>query len=262
VTTRDALGDRMKSYYEDRTRYKLPRRTYTIVRVDGKAFHTYTRGLDRPYDERLMLDLGETARFLCEQVAGVRLAYQQSDEISLLMTDLATDTTQAWFDGGVQKICSVTASLATARFNRLRPNGALALFDSRVFTIPDPVEVANYLVWRQQDATRNSIMAAGQAHFSRSRLHGLSTNQVQELLFQEAGVNWNDYDPRFKRGTAVTPRVVVDDVRYTDKRSGEERVAAGVERRVWDVAAPPVFTQDRAYLTSHVLGTPVEVIDL
>ncbi len=258
----DALGDRMKSHYEHRTRYQLPRRTYTIVRLDGKAFHGYTRDLDRPYDERLTLDLGETARFLCESVQGVRFAYQQSDEISLLLTDLEGPTTEAWFDGGIQKICSVTASLATARFNELRP-GKLAFFDSRVFTIPDPIEVVNYFVWRQQDATRNSILSAGQAHFPHRELQGVSTDEVQERLFQDAGVNWNDYDPRFKRGTAVTPHVVVDDVRYTDKRTGEERVAPDVERRVWRVAAPPIFTQDKPWITSAVLGAPVEeVIDL
>jgi tRNA(His) guanylyltransferase len=249
--SRDPIGDRMKAQYENRVRYQLPRRTYTILRLDGKAFHTYTRGLERPYDKQFMDDMCETARFLCQEVAGARFAYAQSDEISLLLTDFDRTSTQAWFDGGIQKIVSVSASMASARFNELRP-GKLAFFDSRVFTIPDPVEVPNYFIWRQQDATRNSISAAAQAHFSHRDLVGKSSGQMQEMLWSRHGVNWNDYDPRFKRGTALTSNVELGDVAYVDKRTGESRVAEGVERRVWTINAPPVFTQDRAYLAEQI----------
>src|SRR5262249_45011362 len=118
---KDALGDRMKSQYENRAKTFLPRRTYTVIRIDGKAFHSYTRGLDRPYDQRLMDDMTATAGFLCQEIAGARLAYCQSDEISVILTDFDKVSTQAWFDGGAQKITSVSASLATAKFNELRP---------------------------------------------------------------------------------------------------------------------------------------------
>jgi len=252
VTRKDALGDRMKSSYENRTRYFLPRRTYTVIRLDGRAFHTYTRGLDRPFDAGLMEHMGLTARFLCEQITGVALAYTQSDEISLVLTDFATPKTEAWFDGNLQKITSVSASLATAKFNELRP-GKLAVFDSRAFTIPDPVEVGNYLVWRQQDATRNSISMAAQAYFSHKQLHGKSSNAMQEMLWAGHGVNWNDYDPRFKRGAIVYPRVEVGAVRYVDKRTAETRVAEDVQRRVWTVEAAPIFTRD-AFLSEHIPG--------
>jgi tRNA(His) guanylyltransferase len=253
---RDALGDRMKSSYENRTRYFLPRRTYTVVRLDGRAFHTYTRGLDRPFDAVLMEHMGTTARFLCEEVAGTVLAYTQSDEISLVLTDFATPKTQAWFDGNLQKIVSVSASLATAKFNELRP-GKLAFFDARAFTIPDAVEVANYLVWRQQDATRNSISMAAQAHFSHKQLHGKSSNAMQEMLWSEHGVNWNDYDPRFKRGTVVYPRVEIGAVQYVDKRTEEIREATDVQRRVWTIDAAPIFTRD-AFLDGHIPGLAKE----
>lgn len=250
---RDALGDRMKGQYENRTRHLLPRRTYTVIRLDGKTFHTYTRGLQRPYDQQLMDDMATTAGFLCENISGTVLAYTQSDEISLLVTDFATPKTEAWFDGNVQKVVSISASLATARFNELRP-GRLAFFDSRVFTIPDPVEVGNYFVWRQKDATRNSISMAAQARFSHKQLHGKSAGDMQEMLWSVHGVNWNDYDPRFKRGTVVYPETVVGSVSYVDKRTGETRMAEDVERRVWTIEAAPVFTRDTDFLPSRIVA--------
>lgn len=166
---RDDLGDRIKSDYENRTRYYLPRRTYVIIRIDGKSFHGYTRGLPRPFDLELMEDMDETAKSLCREINGARFAYVQSDEISILVTDFDSAQTEAWFDNNLQKMCSLSASIATAHFNEASHRGmkevaALAHFDSRVFTIPDPVEAYNYFVWRQQDATRNSVTMTAQAH--------------------------------------------------------------------------------------------------
>lgn len=253
MSRNDALGDRMKERYENRARYLLPRRTNTILRLDGKAFHTYTRGLDRPYDQQLMDDMADTAEFLCQEIAGARFAYTQSDEISVLLTDFAAPKTEAWFDGNLQKMVSVSASLATAKFNQLRP-GKLAFFDSRAFTIADSVEVGNYFVWRQQDATRNSISMAAQARFSHKQLHGKSSNQMQEMLWSEHGVNWNDYDPRFKRGTVLASEVKRGSVAYVDKRSGETRTAEDVERRVWTLSAAPIFTERNGFLESQIPG--------
>lgn len=254
MSTFDALGDRMKSQYEHRARLMLPRRTYTVVRLDGKAFHTYTRGLERPFDQQLMDDMTETARFLCTEVSGCQLAYTQSDEISLVLTDFATPKTQAWFDGSQQKIVSVSASMATAKFNELRP-GRLAFFDSRAFTIPDPIEVENYMVWRQKDATRNSIIMAAQAKFSHRELHGKDGGEIQEMLWSVHGVNWNDYDPRFKRGTVVAVETTREAVTYVDKRTGETCTTDEVERRKWEMGAAPIFTEEasRGWLRS-VLG--------
>lgn len=251
MSGQDALGARMKTQYEQRARLMLPRRTWTVVRLDGKAFHSYTRGLDRPYDQQLMHDMAATAEQLCRDVEGCRLGYTQSDEISLILTDFTAASTQAWFDGNQQKIVSITASIATAAFNELRP-GKRALFDSRAFTIPDPAEVENYLIWRQQDATRNSIQMAGQAHFSHAQLHKVNTGQIQEMLWSEHGVNWNDYDPRFRRGTVVHPEIVTSAVTYTDKRTGQQCTTDAVQRRVWTTAAAPEFTKDREWLT-HAL---------
>lgn len=247
----DALGARMKENYELRARPLLPRRTYTVVRLDGKNFHSYTRHLERPFDVQLVVDMAETAQFLCQQVQGVRLAYVQSDEISLILTDFATPHTQAWFDGNQQKIVSISASMATAKFNQLRPD-KLAFFDSRAFTIPDPIEVENYLIWRQKDAVRNSISMTAQSKFSPKQLHGKSTNEMQEMLFTEHGLNWNEYDPMLKRGTVVYPATQPATVTYTDKRDDSTQTIE-VERRVWKIAGAPIFTQERDWLAKHGL---------
>lgn len=256
---KEALGRRMKENYEYRTRLLLPRRTYTIVRLDGRAFHTYTQGLDRPYDHPFMIDMGITARYLCEQVAGCRFAYTQSDEISLLLTDFTTPQTEAWFDGNQQKIVSVTASLATAKFNELR-RGKLAGFDSRAFTIPDPVEVGNYFVWRQQDAMRNSVNMVAQTFFTHAELLGKSSGEVQEMLWSERGVNWNDYDPRFKRGTLVTPQSMTYKSTYTYMRrvAGELELEAAPDMQgtQWTCAAPPIFGGDHKGLVDLIPAHP------
>jgi len=269
MSQKDSLGDRMKSHYENRTRYLLPRRTYTILRVDGKAFHVYTKGCDRPFDKMLMEDMDFTAVALCQQIEGAQLAYVQSDEISLLLTDFADNQTQVWFDGNLQKLASISASIATAHFNSFRWQRILlntenaenklnllreptAYFDSRAFTIPDPTEVENYFIWRQQDATRNSISMTAQAHLPHERLQGKTSDEMQELLWQEKGINWNDMPSGFKRGRCVVRQVVVQDKEYTDKRTGETRMASGVERHVWNPVVPPVFTRERDWLRSYI----------
>lgn len=224
----DALGDRMKRQYEDRTRYFLPRRTYTIVRVDGKAFHSFTRGCDRPFDTRLMAAMDGAALDLCSAMQGAGFAYVQSDEISVLLTDFERTATDAWFDGNLQKIVSVAASIATARFNARWRGETSAMFDARAFTIPDPVEVENYFVWRQQDATRNSIQMVAHVLYSDRELHGKNVNEQQEMIFAR-GINWNDYPVRCKRGRVIAYR-----------------------ETSWVCEDPPVFTQERAYLTALV----------
>jgi len=176
----DSLGDRMKVNYESRTKTLLPRRTYSIIRIDGKAFHTYTRGLERPFDKQLVEDMNATAICLCSEIQGAKFAFVQSDEISILLTDFDKLTTSAWFDGSIQKIVSVSASIATAVFNQIRA-GKQAMFDSRVFTIPSRTEVENYFIWRQQDATRNSISSVAQSLYSHRELNTKSVSVMQDM---------------------------------------------------------------------------------
>lgn len=261
MNSRDSLGDRMKADYENRTRYFLPRRTYTLVRIDGKAFHTYTRGCERPYDLDLMADMDATAIALCESMMGARLAFVQSDEISVLLTDFSTPQTEAWFDGGLQKICSISASIATAYFNQCRIRRAsveegekvrLAYFDSRVWTIPLRHEVYNYFLWRQQDASRNSVSMTATTHFPHARLEGKSVNEMQEMLWQEKGINWNDLPVGFKRGRLIERVVTVKDISYVDRRTGETQVQEGVTRHEWRTVDPPIFSQEPDWLLSRI----------
>lgn len=239
----------MKEQYEWRSRMLLPRRTYTIIRLDGKAFHSYCRFLERPFDMELVEDMGNTLMFLCKAIDGVVFGFQQSDEISLLLTDFATIHTGAWFDGNVQKIVSVTASMCTDEFNSLRTDREdvdptiRGYFDARVFTIPDPTEVANYFIWRQKDATRNSISMAAQAHFSPNQLYKKTSNETQEMLFQEVGINWNDFPVSVKRGQLCARITSEEDVTYAEKETGKLVTVEGVKRSSWELMETPIFTQ-------------------
>ena len=191
-----SLGDRMKAY-EHCTRYVLPRRTYSIVRVDGRAFHNVLRDAERPFDGTVMDAMGHVAEALCVDMSGAQFAYTQSDEVSVLLTDFQSVHTEPWFGGGIQKIASSAAATATAVWKNEYGNGK---FDARVFTIPEPSEVANYFLWRQRDCTRNSIMMAGQANFRHAELQNKHGGEIQELLWRDKQINWNDYPTRAKRG--------------------------------------------------------------
>lgn len=238
---RDDLGNRMKERYESRSQSYLPRRTYTIIRLDGKAFHTLTRGCAKPFDYSLMEIMDRVTKDLCENIQGAQFAYTQSDEISILLTDFDKINTEAYFDGNVQKICSVSASIATAYFNTYKAHRFTlnyGLFDSRCFAITDPIEVANYFVWRQQDATRNSISMAAQSMYSQKELHGKNTSQMQEMIHQK-GKNWNDYPGGAKRGRMIVYEE--PDMEYV-----------GYHRSIWAVQEPPVFTQEPKYLRNLI----------
>ena len=230
----DALGSRMKEYYEQIPKIKLTRRIPVILRIDGKAFHTFTRGFDKPFDRVLMKSMQQTMKSLCKEIQGCVFGYTQSDEITLLLVDYQSLNASAWFDYEVQKMCSIGASMATLYFNKhfsdnvkafIETEGsgekahlvkvyknALnkgALFDCRCFNIPKE-EVTNCIYWRQQDATRNSIQMVGHANFSQDRLNGKSCNEIQDMLHEEKGINWNDFPIDCKRGSACY-KVTIND---------------------------------------------------
>ncbi|GAB3160830.1 tRNA(His) guanylyltransferase Thg1 family protein [Microbispora hainanensis] len=253
MSDRTALGDRMKAY-ERATRSVLPRRAYTILRVDGRAFHTFLRHARRPFDPAVMDAMNEVGRALCAEITGSAFAYVQSDECSVLATDFATPSSQPWFGGVTQKIVSVAASIATIAFGEAytRAGGRRAMFDARAFTLADPCEVANYFLWRQRDCVRNSITMAAQAKFSHRELHGRSTAQMQEMLWAVHGVNWNDYDPGAKRGRVVVRETAQREVRYRDGRTGKAQTVLA-ERSWWEVQAAPHFTADPAAWLAAVI---------
>jgi tRNA(His) guanylyltransferase len=206
------LADRMKFYENIGAGQRLIPNLPVCIRLDGKAFHQWTRGLRRPYDDRLYTLFDETTKFLVEASDAV-VGYTQSDEITLLLYNGGQPDSQGFFDGRVSKLTSVLASMATTKFNALVPSilpekhHRLACFDCRVWNVPTEQEAVNCLIWRELDATRNSIQMAAQALYSHKRLHQKNTSQMQEMLWQQ-GINWNDYPTRFTRGGYFQRRVI------------------------------------------------------
>ena len=237
----DELGKRMKENYEHISKTKLTRRTPVIIRIDGKAFHTFTRGFAKPFDEVLGNAMRKTMEYLCNNIQGCIFGYTQSDEISLVLVDYKKLNSDAWFDYEVQKMCSIAASMATMVFNRTfndecnmwglkamdygksnmsdedyklmeaycKAIKSGAMFDARVFNIPKE-EVVNCIYWRQLDAARNSVQMVGQANFSHNQLQNKSCKVIQEMLHEEKGINWNDFPTMWKRGVCWTKEKGID----------------------------------------------------
>lgn len=288
MPTHDNLGLRMKTFYEQIPKTKLMRRTPVCIRIDGKAFHTFTKNFKRPFDEILIESMQETAKYLCENIQGCVMSYQQSDEISLVLIDYQKLTSDAWFDYEVQKMCSVAASMATMAFNKIFDNnvrnliwdynhsfvpqcmnlqkeiakyhntlldatGKGAMFDARCFNLPKE-EVANYIYWRQLDATRNSIQMVGQANFSHKELHGKTCNMIQDMLHEQKGINWNDLDTHLKRGSCCikTERKETEKHIYEEQPFGKPRetIKKIIEHPKWIIDKEiPIFKgEDRKYI--------------
>lgn len=189
--------------YETVTKTNLMRRTPTIIRLDGKAFHTWTTQFDRPFDPRITTWMGLTMKYLVDNIQNAVFAYCQSDEISILLRDYDNIKSEQWYNGNIQKMVSVSASLATAQFNDLvrteQPESSLALFDSRVFNIPVE-EVTNYFIWRQQDAIRNSISSLAQETLGHKACQGLKSNTMIDVMKEKYDVDWNELDYHFRHG--------------------------------------------------------------
>lgn len=230
MATHDALGTRMKEQYENRTRYMLPRRTYTIIRVDGRAFHSLR--LKKPFDMAFMERMNGVGVDLCGEIQGAQFAFVQSDEVSVLVTDFEKIETQAWFDGNVQKMASIAAACATKAFGEM--------FDARVFTIPDPVEVENYFIWRQKDAVRNSVSMLAQSYYSHKELEGKDRAEQHEMIYKR-GDNWAKYPTAVKHGRCII---------HTQTINSEAPAWIYHSWRLDDEI--PEFTKDRAYLAGRI----------
>lgn len=287
MPVKDELGKRMKEFYENVSKTKLTRRTPVIIRIDGKAFHTFTRGFRKPFDEVLIKTMQETTKYLCENIQGCVFGYTQSDEISLVLIDYQTLTTDAWFDYEVQKMCSIAASMATMAFNRFfnenikdivyrtddmeefidyYGDGQLvptekhyanilgkaakkgAMFDARVFNIPKE-EVTNCILWRQLDAARNSVQMVGQANFSQKELDKKTCSMIQDMLHEQKGINWNDYPTYLKRGTAVIRNTMIIEP------YGTRMMCKDAREGEWfiDLDMPQLKGDGRAYLDDLIM---------
>ena len=279
----DELGKRMKEYYESIPKTKLMRRTPVAIRIDGKAFHTFTSGFEKPFDKVLIKSMQETMKYLCENIQGCVLGYTQSDEITLILVDYKNLNSAAWFDYEVQKMCSIAASMATMAFNRAFyqavedwgddnvPDWTLggtnkpideklwkqvsiycqarekgAMFDARVFNIPKE-EVTNLIYWRQLDATRNSIQMVGQANFSHKELQNKSCNKIQDMLLTEKDINWNDFPTHQKRGSCCIKSETT--TTCASAKNGEV-ITWTAERPHWFIDREiPIFKEDgRSYI--------------
>lgn len=280
------MAARMKKYEATNRNYLIPNMN-TIIRLDGKAFHTYTKQFKRPFDQDLIDLMDQTAIYLCSKIQGAKFAFVQSDEISIALTDYDSYETGLWYEGNVQKMVSVSASMAAAKFNHLRViqlmKGAkfkaqtynaglhasepsfdeasqidtdvstmqLAEFDSRVFQLPNRAELLNAFLWRQQDATRNSISSVAQSLYSDKELYKKNTDQMQEMIFQK-GINWNDYDPKLKRGRFIQKVLYINDVKHDHlmssiKEDPEFNLNSKV-RTKWESTECPIFSQDPKFI--------------
>jgi tRNA(His) guanylyltransferase len=276
----NSIMDRMKNFYEDRTRMKIIRRSYTIIRCDGRSFKNYTKGLEKPFDDGLIDDIDQTTKYLCENIQGAKLGFCQSDEISILLTDFDDIKSDMWFDGNIQKMVSISSSMSTSKFNKLRSIREIEInksfgveemkkikfaeFDSRVFQIPQIEEVINYFIARQHDATRNSISSVAQSLYLHKELNGKSTGQMQEMIYMK-GVNWNDYSYRKKRGGIVTKvsetwmrkkgsnekgTILTFDIKEEMKKFGDQYEL--YERSKWESVETPIFSREKNFLKSLI----------
>ena len=281
------LAVRMKEFYENVPKTNLMRRTPVVIRIDGKTFHSFTKGFKRPFDEVLIKTMQETTKYLCENIQGCVLGYTQSDEISLVLVDYQRFETSAWFDYEVQKMCSIAASMATMAFNKFfyenvfLYNGMAsvdmsnkkypykevyakavkkgAMFDARVFNIPKE-EVTNYIYWRQLDASRNSIQMVGQANFSHKELHCKTCNNIQDMLMEQKGINWNDYPTVCKRGTAVIKKIIareeksfIDDMLEDSFDNVKNNIIEQTSKWIIDKDIPIFKGEGREYIEKLVM---------
>lgn len=279
----DDLGTRMKEFYEQVPKTRLVRRMPVAIRIDGKAFHTFTRGFRKPFDHILIKTMQETTKYLCENIQGCVFGFTQSDEITLILVDYKELNTSAWFDYEVQKLCSISASMATMAFNKFFENNVddyrfrkwdgvskyeegteeyiktllkavekSAMFDARCFNIPKE-EVTNLIFWRQLDATRNSIQMVGQANFSHKELQNKTCSMIQDMLHEQKGINWNDYPTVCKRGTAVIKNRKI--IEYLDEFKVTAKLIDSTKTEnswIIDTEMPMLKGKDRAYVDDLV----------
>lgn len=278
------LANRMKDFYENPAKTQLLRRMPVAIRLDGKAFHTFTRGFQKPFDPVLMDAMQRTMKYLCENIQGCVFGYTQSDEITLILIDYQNLTSEAWFNYEVQKMTSISASMATMVFNKYFSENIIeynstynplieknkkfieryvnaakkgAMFDARCFNIPKE-EVTNLIYWRQLDAMRNSIQMVGQAYFSPAKLKDKTCNDIQDMLMTQCGINWNTFTIPCKRGTACIKVEDKETIKEPNIYLGEQIGERIIVRRKWKIDYEiPIFKgADRDYIDKLIFIEP------
>lgn len=273
------LGTRMKQYEHENETY-LNKKEPVIIRLDGKAFHTFTKGFKRPFDEIFIKSMQETMKYLCENVENCVLGYQQSDEISLLLIDYKRPETASWFDYRIQKVCSVAASMATMAFNKyfylyinewydtankeefelyykayVTAVNKGAMFDARCFNLPQD-EVTNCFYWRQLDAMRNSVQMIGQANFSHKKLQNKSCNDIKEMLIAEKNIDFSTLPLYQQRGSCCVKETYEHhgfEPCYDKELGKTGEILCITERSRWIIDTNvPIFKDNREYINQYV----------
>lgn len=273
-----SLAERMKSY-EHKSSLQLAKKLPVVIRLDGCHFHTFTRGLKKPFDNCMANAMIDTTKALCENIHGCVFGYTQSDEITLILIDYQQENTQGWFDYKVQKMCSVAASMASRFFNQFFEKNAInyckskaymdieekealkkqyeiynhkfntADFDCRCFSLP-PEEVVNCLIWRQQDGIRNSISAVGQKYFSAKELNSVSSANLLVKLKKEKHCDWNDIPLYLQRGTAVYRKPTTIKVKNHYEKNNVEEVI----RNKWTIDKEiPLFVENKEFVNKYII---------
>ena len=223
-----SLGNRMKQYYEEAFKVVLPMRIPLILRIDGRCFHSWTKKnkLERPFDEKFIKNMGLMTKELCREIGCAEVAYVQSDEISILIHNYKKLDSQGWFGNELQKIVSISSAFCSSYFSRLYLTETM--FDCRAFVLPE-AEVNNYFLWRQQDASRNSIQMLARSLYSHKQCFKKNTKDLQDMI-HEKEMNWNDLETYKRRGFCVA--------------KGE---------RGWKIDLEiPLFNQDINYIEQHL----------
>ena len=240
--------------YEASAETLLVPRTPLMLRLDGKGFSKFTKGLAKPMDENLRLCMEYAAYELVKNIEGCRFAYTQSDEITLILVDYASRESQPWFNYRMSKVLTVAASMCTGSFikaalcflpDHLVKKG-FPVFDARAWNLPKE-EVANAVLWRQQDATRNGIQSLGRANFSHKQLQNKNSSEIQEMLFQEKQINYNDEPTYYKRGFSLF------------KVNCEIEVEDGdpvIRKKVVSDLDMPIISKDRGYIENWIQPEP------
>lgn len=269
----DKMGDRFKAY-ENVNRFYLSRRMPCILRLDGKAFHSYTKGFNKPFDRVFMETMWDTAKQLCQNISGAKMAYVQSDEISILLTDYDTLETEPWFGKNLQKMCSVAASMASIFFYKAHETaikdyvetceennyfipewiedhyGAqenkFAIFDCRAFVLPKE-EVNNYFLWRRKDCQRNAVSMVARTLFSDKELEGKSTEERKRMMQEQHKIDWNLIPSFYREGVCVRKYERVETCFVLNKEPIK------VSRKRWEVAMNiPSFQEHPEYINELV----------
>lgn len=222
--------------------HRLPLKSYAILQLDGKAFHTYTKGMERPFDDRFIQAMNEVAVSVLSVISNAKFAYVQSDEINIFVTDLGDDKTQAYFGNRINKVVSTASGTASAVMSRLYPEKQIAVLDARFFAVPNKHAVHEFFLWRQVDAIKNSVRSVAHTRFSSKQLEGKTTEDAKAMLI-EAGLDWYDFSQEKRQGRLITRKPQQKHIAYVHKRTGEH-FEDDIISLEWTVEPAPSFKED------------------